>query len=397
MEIKNEKFEFTLGLQRYLVIGVLIGLLSFVIGYMSSPQRAWINYLVNLFYFVSLGLSGGVLVAIASITNASWLTPYKRIPETFTRFLPVGFLLGLGLFFGVHTLYEWSHHSVVENDPILLGKSIYLNTPFFMARLAGFFFLWIVLTKIIRKISEEQDRTGEVRLTQKLTKWSALFLIAFAFTYTFASFDWLMSLRPHWFSTIFAIYNFSGLIVNGFACVTLTILFLHERGLLTNVVSEEHLHDLGKFLFGFTTFWAYIWICQYLLIWYANIPEETGYYLGRLEHTWDWLFYFNLAINWIVPFFALMTSQSKRSVFVLKRICILLIIGHWLDIYLMVAPEVFHHAGITNPQIGFVEIGTSVGFMCLFYLIVGRAFTKINLVAKNDPYLEEGINFHQPL
>jgi len=389
------KFNFKVPTKRLLVTGCLVGIFCFVWSFLDSPQRAWTNYLVDFFYFISLALGGGFILALTAVANAAWATPYKRLLEALTKFLPYGLLLGIGLFFGIHTLYEWSHPEIVANDEILQGKSVYLNVGFFMGRMFFFIFIWWALTKIITSLSLKQDENPQVSLQAKMTKWGAIFLIVFAFTYSFASFDWLMSVRPHWFSTIYGIYTFSGLFVNVLAVVTLMLIWMQGKGYYKDVINENHYHDLGKFIFGFTTFWAYIWISQYLLIWYANIPEETGYFITRELHAWDWLFFFNLAINWLIPFLALMTRKAKRSTFILGRVCILLIIGRWLDIYLMVAPDIYHHAGINNPQIGIPEIGMAIGMASLFILVVGRALSKTPLIPKNDTFLKEGLNLHQ--
>lgn len=395
MKVKVERYVFSGNLQKYFVVGMLLGVAAFCVGLIFSPQQAWLSYMVNVFYFVSLALGGGVLVAIAAITKASWITPYKRITEQLSSFLPIGLLLAFGLFFGIHSLYEWSHHEIVQNDPILLGKSAYLNTSGFIVRTLIFIALWTIFTWKFRQYSLKQDVSGDEKFTHKMGRLAPLFLIVYGLTYTFFSYDWLMSIRPHWFSTIFAIYTFSGMIVNTLAVVVFIIILLSEQGLLKGVVTEEHLHDLGKLIFGFSTFWAYIWISQYLLIWYSNIPEETGYYLQRNQHSWDWLFYFNLILNWGVPFFALMTRGAKRSTFILKRVAIVLFIGHWLDIYLMSAPEVFHHAGLEHFSVAFIEVGMAIGFMSLFCYVYLKRLEKNSLIAINDPLLQEGIHLHQ--
>ena len=236
------------------------------------------------------------------------------------------------------------------------------------------------------------DEVGS-HVVAKISAASALTLIVFGLTYSIASFDWIMSLEPHWFSTIFAMYTFSGLFVNGVAFICLILILLKEQGYFP-MVNENHFHDLGKWLFGFTTFWAYIWFSQYLLIWYSNIPEETMYYIIREKGGWDWLFYFNLIINWLIPFFALMTRNSKRSPFILKRVCILLLVGHWLDIYVMVTPNVFKHAGL-SASIGLVEIGAALGYAGLFVLVFGKTLSKNLLYPKKDPCFEEGVHLHQ--
>jgi len=395
MKNRDDFFRFSSKEQKILYLGLLLGVIAAIFGLMTNAQRMWINYLTNSVYFVSLALGGGVVLAIASVTSSAWASPFKRLLESLTTFLPVGLLLMLGLYFGIHSLYEWSHHTIVEADAILRGKAIYLNTPFFMIRIIVFFSLWITTTSMMLFHSRKQDQDSQINHTFKIVKWSSIFLVTFAFSYSLASFDWLMSLRPHWFSTIFGIYNFSGLFVNTFAVVTFMTIWLSDRGYLKGMITDDVLHDLGKFLFGFTTFWAYIWLCQYLLIWYSNIPEETLYYIGREKNTWDWLFYSNLAINWAIPFISLMSRGSKRSRFTLIRVCVLLIIGRWLDLYLMISPDVNEIAGITNPEIGLIEIGMGIGFGCFFILFITRSLKRANLRAVNDPYLEEGIHLHQ--
>ena len=311
----------------------------------------------------------------------------SRVAESFAYFLPVVFLLTIGLFFGIHSLYEWSHADVVANDPILKSKSAYLNSPSFIFRCVLFFVIWMFFGWAIQRFSGKS--------LHKATIFSVLFLVAFAYTYSLFSVDLIMSLEPHWFSTIFGVYTFSGLFVNALAVLTLLLILVQKHGYLTREINENHYHDLGKLLFGFSTFWAYIWFSQYLLIWYSNIPEETMYYYLREHYTWDWLFYANLIINWLVPFFALMTRESKRKQFVLIRVCIVLLVGRWLDIYLMVAPPIYKHAHVTNPYIGWNEIIIALGFGALFILVVERALKRRSLLDNDDPYLKEGIHLEQ--
>jgi len=310
------------------------------------------------------------------------------VAEAMSSFLvPSGVLLLLVFLGGGHTLYEWSHSAPGAHHGALAAKQAYLNVPFFVVRLIGFILLWAVLSrKVVRS-----SRGGQA----PSVKWSIIFLIVFAFTYSFASFDWLMSIEPHWYSTVYALYTFSGFFVAGFAVLTIAVVKLDEFGYLPGLINENHYHDLGKFLFGFSTFWAYLWFSQYMLIWYANIPEETGYYLLRTHNDWDWLFYFNLLINWVIPFFVLLPRSMKRSRDVLLRVGILLLIGRWLDLYLLVAPNVYHGAGITTPTISWIEVGVAVGTGGLFVLVCAAALAKHRLVAKDDPFFEEGVHLTQ--
>lgn len=375
--------------------GVFIGLLCFILGFVISPERVWVNYLVNLFYFVSLALFGTFFLALHNVVNASWSSPIKAVAEGLTSFLLWSIPLGAGLYFGAHTLYEWTHHEVVVNDHLLSGKMPYLNMTGFILRSLTFLIVWFILSKILVKLSNQKVDQTNPSFRRKQMIFSVLFLVFFSYSYCFISYDWIMSIEPHWFSTIFGVYTFSGLFVSGLAVLTLMLIVLQSRGHLRNIINRNHYHDLGKYIFGMSCFWAYIWFSQYMLIWYSNIPEETMYYYLRLNGSWDWLFYFNLGINWLLPFFFLLSRDSKRSKFVLFRVCILLIIGRWLDIYLMVAPNVFKHAGVSNPQIGWIEIGMGIGFGSFFALVISKALTKGQLVHDQDPFLEEGLHLHQ--
>lgn len=373
---------------------IFIGLLAFIYGLYASATTAWVNFLVNHFYFTSLALSGGFIIAVAYVANGSWGSVIKRVPEAMTTYLPVAFLMSVILILGIHNLYEWSHHDVVINDPILSKKMTYLNSKFFIARIFIYFIPWILLTKFLRTYSQKLDQSSDRSGYSKLIMTSCLYLIFFAFSYFLVSVDWIMSLEPHWFSTIFGIYQFSGLFVSGLAFVTLSYIYLENKGIVTHL-NDNHFHDLGKFLFGFSTFWAYIWFSQYVLIWYSNIPEETLYYVIREKDTWEWLFYLNLAVNWIVPFFALMTRNAKRSRFVLARVCILLLVGRWLDLYICVAPMIYKHAGVQNPSIGPIDVLITLGFTALYVLVIAKALTKSNIEAKSDPFFEEALELHQ--
>jgi hypothetical protein len=199
-----------------------------------------------------------------------------------------------------------------------------------------------------------------------------------------------MSLEPHWYSTIFAIYLFSGDFVALIAATTFAVVVLKEIGYLKRV-NENHLHDLGKLLFAFVFFWAYIWFCQFLLIWYSNIPEETEYFYRRLTADWSWLFFFNLAVNFIIPFLILLPRASKRSMAALKRVCILLFVGHWLDLYLLIVPGFMK----ANVSIGVPEILISLGYAGAFTWVVGRALSCKPLISVTSSYMEESLHYHQ--
>lgn len=393
MNIETKDFEFGGGLKKLSMALIGIGALAMLGSFSLNKTVGWVDFLVNNIYFVTLGVSGVFFLSITGVLQASWLTPYKRVPEAMTKFLPYGFALMLLTYFGMHTLYEWTHHDVVMNDPILREKIAWLNTAGFMSRMVMIFVAWILVAKRLIGLSAKQD-TGE-DVSNKIVGSSAVGIILFALAICVAAFDWIMSVEPHWFSTIFGVYIFAGTFVSGISFITLTVIKLKEWGYLDGVVNDNHYHDLGKWMFGFSTFWAYIWVSQYLLIWYANIPEETEYYVLR-HHHWNTFFFVNLIINWVVPFFGLMSRQAKRDTKRLKLIASILLLGHFTDLYLMVAPKVFEHHGIeTVSGYGVLQILQLAGYFGLFIFIVGTALSKGKLVPTGDPQLEEGIHLHQ--
>ena len=369
---------------------MLAGALALSVGLYFSPERAWLNLLLNAVYYVTLSLSAVFFLALHYVSGAKWSEVLRKIPEAVSVYLPVGGFMILLVTFGAHFLFHWSHHDVIAQDPILLGKSGYLNIPFYIARLVVIIGLWSFFAWKLRQNSRKQDATLDIFYFKKNIFVSVIFLFFMGYSLTLASTDWIMSLEPHWYSTIFGIYNFSGLFVNGLAVITLIAIYLKQKNLLPEI-NENHFHDLGKYLFAFTTFWAYIWFCQFVLIWYANIPEETVYYYKRLNNNWDWLFYLNFAMNFVVPFFMLLPRSTKRNTAILARVCILLLVGRWLDLYLLMSPGVLHD----NPSIGVLEVVVSLGFAALFIQVVGGYLMKHKLLPCSSVVLEESLHHHQ--
>jgi hypothetical protein len=395
VSIESKNFEFGGGLKKTSIALMLIGVIAILASFSLNKTIAWVDFLVNNVYFVTVAVSGVFFLSVTGVLQASWLAPYKRIPEAMTKFLPYGFVLMLVTYFGLHDLYEWTHTDVVMNDPILIQKIAWLNTAGFMSRMVIIFMVWIFIGKRLLSLSKKQDEGEDV--ADKLVATSAIGLVLFAFAICLASFDWLMSVEPHWFSTIYGIGVFAGSFVSGITFICLITIKLREMGYLEGVVNDNHFHDMGKWMFGFSVFWAYIWFSQFMLIWYANIPEETEYYVLRMDH-WGFVFWANFALSFVIPFFGLMTRAAKRSTKRLKIIGAVILLGHFVDLYLMVAPKIFEVNGIHDLKssgYGALQFLSWLGYLGLFIFVVGTALSKNKLVSNGDPQLEEGIALHQ--
>ncbi len=368
----------------------LLGGTIFILGLFFAPERIWPNVLLANYYLLSLGLAGIFFVALQYVSNAGWSAAIRRVPEAMSSVLPISALIMLLTIFGFHTLYEWSHESVVAHDHLLQTKSGWLNIPFFVGRIILYFGLWIACTYFIVRSSRKQDDNGDLMFTQRNVRWSAIFIVVFALTFSLACFDWIMSIEPHWYSTIFAVYNFSGLFLNGLAALTMIIILLRRWSVLQGVITESHLHDLGKLIFAFATFWMYIWFSQYLLIWYANIPEEVVYFTRRESGSWATFSVLNVVFNWVLPFVMLLSSKAKKNEGLLFKVCIIVMIGHWIDLFWMILPPFMNNISFLNVW----EIGPIAGAVALFFLVTFKTLSKGNVIPVNDPYLIESLNYH---
>lgn len=320
-----------------LVLFFLACLALLAVGVVADPARAWGGLLTASLFGVMLALGGSVFIAINGVSGARWWEPVKPPASAISATLPVpAATLVATLLLGLGALYPWVHPGAHES-PAIAAKAAWLNPPLFLARALIVLLVWLGLGAVLRtRLAGANDPASRSRFARA----SAVFLVLLGPTISVAFWDWAMSLEPEWFSTMFAVYWFSGIYLGGIAAVALLALRLDGRGGCPVRLTDAARHDLGKLLFAFSLFWAYIWFCQYLLIWYSNLPEETPYYARRLSGGWSTLFWLNPVLNFAVPFVVLMSERAKKNRAALAQVSIVVLLGRWIDTYLQVGPAV---------------------------------------------------------
>jgi hypothetical protein len=387
------KLEFGRNIQIVYAVLTAVGIASLLGGYAAGQSlRVSYAFLVALFFFASISLGGLFFTAVQHATNSVWSVTLRRICESLASFLPwVALPLLAYVFFARETgIYIWLDEAKVAADALLQKKTAYLNFGFFLVRVALFVGLWLFFYKRIVGSSIAQDSTKEEGTTIANNRISIVFLIIFALSYTLFSIDLLMSLEPHWYSTIFGVYCFAGLFQSALATTILITAYLLRTGKLTDWVNANHLHDIGKFLFAFTVFYAYIGFSQFMLIWYANIPEETAFYIHRSHGAWMTISMSLLVLKFIVPFLVLLPQGSKRSPKVLSAVAVLILIMQYVDVYWMAYPNLDSH----HVTFGIIEIGVFLGFLGVFMFAIHRFLSRNNIVAIGDPRLSESLKHH---
>ena len=383
------------GLRNLLVVFTAVGIACFAGGLAVDAKRTWFSFLHNHFYFMSLGLGGAFFAVLQWLTGAMWSAPIRRVAESFTAYIPVALVTFLILYAGMliqgdHGIYIWNNPALVRGDIILLGKAAYLNPTFFMIRNVIALGLMIFLTRKMVGNSLLQDTTRDPLLSRRNQALAPAFMMVFTIGFTMASFDQLMSLDPHWFSTMFGVYCFSGLFYSVLALICVVSVLLKRSGNLAGIVNENHLHDLGKFMFAFTVFWAYIGFSQFMLIWYANLPEETSYFMHRMNGGWMPVSIFLLAGKFLVPFFFLLPRDAKRNEKLLIGVGSFMLFAQWVDMLWITQPQL----NAEGPVISWIEIGTALGFVGIFGLVIARFLARNNIVAIGDPRLAESVFHH---
>ena len=376
-----------------------IGLFALIFGFITNAHGAWPALLFNTYFYLGISVFAVFFVAMQYVAEAGWSIVLKRVPEAIMAALPVFSIIMLFIMLASimhwNHIYHWLHEGIMDPasehyDKILTGKEPYLNATFFIIRTIIYLLIWNYFAKKLRTLSILEDANSGISYHNAGVKASAWFMIFFAITSAAAAWDWIMSIDAHWFSTIFGWYVFAEWSAIGFTTILLFTLYLKRQGYLQDV-NENHIHDLGKWIFAFSLVWTYMWFSQFMLIWYANIPEEVTYYTARLEvHNYKFLFWFSMLINFILPIILLMSRDAKRHKGRLIFVSIFILIGHWLNSYLLVTPGTLN----THGHIGFTEIGIGLGFAGLLIYLTLNALGKAPMEAKNHPFLDESKHLH---
>lgn len=379
-------FQFSKKVKSILGILIIIGLASLAYGIFTySAEKVWSALLLNSVNFLTIGLGATFFLAIHIITQSGWHVSIQRIPEAISMYLPFGAIFMIIMLFGLNHVFHWTHE--IHHDPIIADKEPYLNVPFFIARLFVYLAVWISLTYVLRRISKKSDLGDGLNFYNKSRTYAALFLVFFAITIVTFAWDWLMSIEAHWFSTLFGWYVLSGVIVKSFAAIIVIIAILRRLGYL-EFITTDNIHDLARYLFSFAIFWMYLWFSQFMLIWYANIPEETFYFVKRVEH-YEFLFLVNLVLNFLIPFLVLVVRKFRRVLWIVTAMAIIVLAGQWVDQYLMIFPGTMKEV----QTIGLFDIGLTIGFTGVFLWVVLQSLTKASLLPKNHPYLQESFHY----
>lgn len=368
----------------------LIGLVGIVLGYALEPERTSFNLIIVFTWLTSIGIGSIFFIGIEYLTGAVWSVPFRRIAEINSAFVLVAPIIAIPVIFNIHSIYHWSHTEALIHDEILKNKSAYLNQTFFVIRFIVTFLLWFLFYFLIIRNSLKQDTSKDQRLTRRNTIISAIFMPIFAVTLTLFSIDWLMSLEPHWYSTIFGVYYFSGTVLASIALFTFVSIALNGSGFLVEGLNREHYYSMGALLFAFTNFWAYIAFSQFMLIWYANLPEETFWFINRGVGSWLYWSIGIIFVKFIVPYIFLLPQPAKMDPKRLKFASLWILFAHYYDLYWIVMPT-YSKTGVVFSWIELSAIIFSIGLLvvCSYFFSKRR-----NLVPIGDPKLKRGIEFH---
>jgi hypothetical protein len=366
-----------------------------------NSTRFWAVMLHNGLFWLLLVNTSTFFIVITTLAMGGWQVAFRRVSEAISSLVPLMGILTLIIMLSIvlghrSDIYPWLDKEMVAHDEVLKGKSGFLNPSVYSIASILCIGLWAFAGKKLKDLSFESDKMGTMdyetgtKWIKKNLTWASFYLVLFGLTVgSVMPWLWIMSIDAHWFSTMFSWYTFGSSFVSGIALMTLFVIYFKNQDQL-EFVTQEHLQDLGKFMFAFSIFWTYLWFCQFMLIWYANIPEETIYFKTRFQGTYEGLFYLNLVINFVCPILIFMKKATKRNYTIVTFMCILIIFGHWIDFYLMIMPGTVKD----HPHISWFELGIPLGFIGAIMWGVGRFASKVPMTPVNHPFLKESMVHH---
>ncbi len=390
--LKADQIEIPKGhfLRRVPLLGTGVGLVAAILCYATagSPRNFAFSWLLALLFFLSLALGALFFVLVHYATQAGWGIVLRRLGEATMSTIPLFAVLFVPILLSMGDVYPWVHDQA-GGKTVVAGKAPFLNSSFFTTRAILYFVLWTAIAWYFARSSRRQDESKDRAISLRLKRLAGPALIVAALTQTFAAIDWVMSLDPEWYSTMFGVYWFAGSFVSFFAFLTLTVMGLKRWGLMKDVVSVEHYHDLGKMLFAFTVFWAYIGFSQYFLIWYGNLPEETIFFRHRLQGSWSSVSFLLAFGHFVVPFFFLMPRTVKRNARLLMIGAAWMLAMHLVDVTWLVMPTI-HPEGL---HVGLSDLFALIAVSALFKAMLFRLLSGAKLVPVGDPRLAESLSF----
>lgn len=375
------------GYQGPLLIAGVVGLAVSAIGWFVNPAQFFQSYLMAYMLWLGITLGCFALGMVHQLSGGAWGVVIRRPIGAASRTLPLMTLLFIPVLLGMGHLYIWTHADVVAHDEMLQAKHAYLNVPFFVVRAAIYFAAWNAISYFLNAWSLEQDRTADPRIAVKMQRLSAGGLVAYGLTITFASFDWLMSLEPHWYSTIYGALILGGQALSGLAFLIVVLVWLSNRPPLDRIVVKAHFHDLGNLTLAFVMLWAYFSFSQYLIIWAGNLPNEILWYASRLKTGWRSIGVALVVFHFAVPFVFLLSRTVKREGRLIVRLAIAILLARLLDLFWLIAPE-FHTGGIYVSWLD-VLLPLSMGALWLGWFVAqlrGRAILPVH-----DPQFDEAL------
>jgi hypothetical protein len=364
------------------------GILILAAGYATDLRHAVVDNIIAFLMLLSVGLGAMFLIAIEYLTGAVWSVPMRRVTEALGSVIVAALLVAFPVLTRLHDAFAWTNEKLLAAETLLAHKAPYLNVSFFLLRFALFFVLWLLFYWLLRRNSLKQDTTKDQTLTKKNIRLSAAFLPVFALTITFTAIDWAMSLEPRWYSTIFGVYFFSGAVLTVLAVLTYAVIRLVEKEYLPKL-GRNHYYNLGVLLFVFTNFWAYIAFSQFMLTWYANLPEETFWFVRRWDGAWMWVSIGLIIVRFAVPYFVLLSQDAKTDAKRLKFMAIWIVAGQFVDLYWLTMPTV--HPEVT---LSWIDLGVPLLFTGAVLLLLKLNIERHSAVPTGDPKLQRGLDFH---